>query len=348
VSSPQAGGSPVSSPAAAGCPGAFAGPVAPLPVSTAVALAFAPDGRLFYAERAGTVRVFQGGQPLSFASVETVTTEAGGGYSERGLLGLTVSPTFARDHYVYALYSETDRVHQRVVRWTDDCQGHGAAEATVVEGLPTGGDCCHKGGRIAFGPDGDLYVTLGDNHTAAAAQDKCDVRGKILRYTPAGQPAPGNLCGAVYAYGLRNPFGIAFAPDGRLFVTANGPSGDAGSPGTGYDMATTIVAGGNYQWPFCYGYSHPIGASLCPAGSHPPDYSTEASTVVPTGAAWVAGGGPLGGHFVFCTFISGVLKVFDGPAQVHNGPTGCTYDVKQAPDGGVYAAGQAAISRVSG
>src|SRR3984893_8113140 len=114
----------------------------------ATALAFAPDGRLFWAERSGTVRVWQNGGSRVFARVRTVTTEPNGSYSERGLLGLAISPTFTTDRFVYAFYSNTDRVHQTVVRWTD-CAGTGTNAATVVP-PPAGGDCCHKGGRLAF------------------------------------------------------------------------------------------------------------------------------------------------------------------------------------------------------
>src|SRR5262249_49353105 len=141
-------------------------PSGTLAANNPTALAFAPDGRLFFAERAGTVRVVQGGAVRTFATVPTVTTEPGGGYSERGLLGLAVSPTYAADHYVYALYDTTDDAHQDVVRWTD-CGGTGQARATLIV-LPSGSDCCHKGGRLAFGPDGKLYVTLGDEHTSSA------------------------------------------------------------------------------------------------------------------------------------------------------------------------------------
>ncbi|MGI8608302.1 MAG: PQQ-dependent sugar dehydrogenase [Candidatus Dormibacteria bacterium] len=335
------------SPAATGCPGWHLPPQSTVAAAYPTALAFAPDGRLFYAERSGTIRVWQDGKALAFASVPTVTTEALGAYSERGLLGLAISPTFSHDHFVYAFYSETNRSTQRVVRFTDDCSGHGAAEVTVVAGLPGGSDCCHKGGRVAFGPDGDLYVTLGETHVADAAQDKCDPRGKILRYTPDGQPAPGNLCGPVYAYGLRNPFGIAFAPDGRLFVTNNGPSGDAGSPGSGYDTAEVVQAGANYQWPVCYGYSHAIGGGSCPAGSVGPDFSSESSTIVPTGATWAASG-PYAGHFVFCTFANDTMKVLIGPRDVKDGPHGCALDVKQGPDGALYFSDSGSIYRYAG
>ena len=74
----------------------------------ATALAFAPDGRLFWAERSGTVKVWQDGGARTFATVKTVTTERGGGYSERGLLGLAISPTFNQDRFVYAFYSDSE------------------------------------------------------------------------------------------------------------------------------------------------------------------------------------------------------------------------------------------------
>src|SRR5439155_2532795 len=127
---------------------AQAPPSGTISANTATALAFAPDGRLFFAERSGTVRVFQDGAARDFATVRTVTTEAGGGYSERGLLGLAISPAFASDRFVYAFYSEADRAHQAVVRWTD-CAGTATAPKRIMR-LPAGSDCCHKGGRLAF------------------------------------------------------------------------------------------------------------------------------------------------------------------------------------------------------
>jgi glucose/arabinose dehydrogenase len=108
----------------------------------ATALAFAPDGRLFWTERAGRVMVWQNGGAKVFATVNTTTTEAGGGYSERGLLGLAISPTFAADHSVYAFYSDgANRSVQHVVRWTDS-GGTGVGVTTIIT-LPAGGDCCH-------------------------------------------------------------------------------------------------------------------------------------------------------------------------------------------------------------
>src|SRR5207248_7452562 len=120
----------------------------------ATALAWAPDGRLFYAERSGTIRTFDGTNRRVFATVSPSTD------GERGLLGLALSPTFDKDHFVYAFYSRSDNVGlQRVVRWHDQ-GGAGTSLTTIVDNLPAGSDCCHKGGRLAFGRDGKLYVTL--------------------------------------------------------------------------------------------------------------------------------------------------------------------------------------------
>jgi glucose/arabinose dehydrogenase len=321
--------------------------------NNATALAFAPDGRLFWAERSGTVRVWQDGAARTFASVRTVTTERSGGYSERGLLGLAISPTFNQDRFVYAFFSDVNYTEQHVIRWRD-CRGTGM-DPTVVVTVPSGADCCHKGGRLAFGADGMLFVTLGDEHSAPAAQNTGDVRGKILRYRPEGSVPSDNPFGAtnpVWAYGLRNPFGIAVSSSGQIAVTSNGPSGDAGAPSTGYDtLILSVERGKGYQWPSCYGYSHPLAASSCPAGQSPPDYSSENNTLVPTGAAFIDAAGPsqYAGHLVFCTVNGGMRIVTPGSphASLQTGPSGCRLDVKEGPDHRVYFSDTSKIYRVS-
>ena len=332
--------------------GAQSPPTGDIPASFATALAFAPDGRLFYAERAGTVRVWQNSASHVFATVQTVTTERGGGYSERGLLGLAISPTFTTDRYVYAFYSDTNYTQQHVIRWTD-CAGTGTNPTTIIT-LPSGNDCCHKGGRLAFGADGKLYVTLGDEHVASVAQNTSDPRGKVLRYNPDGSIPADNPFGAnnaVWAYGVRNPFGIAFSASGQLAITSNGPSGDAGSPSTGYDTVIESVAkGAQYQWPLCYGYGHPLQASSCGSAIEP-DWSSERSTVVPTGATFVDASGPNGyaGHLVLCTFAAGMRIVTPGSphASVSNGPSACQLDVKEGPDHALYFSDQSTIHRLA-
>ena len=324
-----------------------------------LALAWAPDGRLFFAERGGAIKIDGGGTVRTFATVSTVTTELGGGYSERGLLGLALSPTFTADHHVFAMYSTSDRRHTVIVRWTD-CRGAATDETTLLT-LPAGPDCCHKGGRLAFGPDGELYVTVGDEHSVPAPpagpsppvpQNTADVRGKILRYNVDGTVPGDNPFGPsdpVWAAGMRNPFGIAFGPDGTLFVTVNGPTGNAGSPPTGYDLAFDATAGQVYQWPYCYGYSHPIAPYRDCGGRPAPAWSSERQTTVPTGATWVdrLGPAPMANHFVFCNDEAGMLIYDPGPsrAAVTPGPAHCRLDVTQGPDHAVYYSDETAIYR---
>ena len=137
----------------------------------------------------------------------------------------------------------------------------------------------------------------------------------------------------VWATGFRNPYGLAFGGAGRAFVTVNGPTGDLGIGGRGHDLAFEPVAGGRYQWPACYGYSHPTpGAATC-LGRPEPDWSSEAETLVPTGAAWVdaSGPAPYAERFVFCTYAraSRVFTPGSPHATVANGPAECRLDVQQ-------------------
>jgi glucose/arabinose dehydrogenase len=321
--------------------------------SFATALAWAPDGRLFFAERSGAIRVFANGAVTTFATVPTVTT------GERGLLGLALSPTFAADHFVYAFVSQPDSTTQAVLRFRD-CAGVASGPETIIT-LPAGTSCCHKGGRLAFGPDAKLYVTLGELFSVTASsvgsessipQDPVDVRGKVLRYNPDGSVPDDNPFGAgnpVWATGFRNVYGLAFG-DGRAFVTSNGPTREFGL-GNGHDLAFEVTAGGRYQWPACYGYSHVTpGATSC-LGRPEPDWSSEDVTLVPTGAAWVDGRGPdrTAGKFVFCTYLGGMRIFTPGSphATVETGPSQCRLDVAQGPDGALYFSDDGAIHRLA-
>ncbi len=313
------------------------------PADFATALAWAPDKRLFYAERAGAIRTFDGTTQRTFATVSASTE------GERGLLGLALSPTFDKDHLVYAFYSRADDLtRQRVVRWLDR-NGTGINLTTIIENLPAGPDCCHKGGRIAFGPDGKLYVTMGENHMAAEAQSTASLRGKILRYNADGSVPDDNPFGRgnpVWAIGLRNPFGIAFSSEGKLMVTDNGPSGDAGTPGSGWDEVDLVVRGGNYQWPTCFGEGRHLQGLRC-VGTLP-TWQSGSEDVVPTGATFVSQKGPTGyeGKFVFCSYSEARLKVMsaDGTRPLFDGPR-CQLDVKEGPDHALYLSDSSAIYR---
>jgi aldose sugar dehydrogenase len=242
--------------------GSAAAPVGPTPTSRPLArglktelvadglqlpanLAFAPDGRLFLTEvTRGTVRVVDRGTLLSepFATLEV------SGRGEQGLLGLALDPDFARTRYVYLYHSQLGEKggRNRVVRLTD-AGGSGTDLQVLLDNLPIGTkhhNAGHNGGRLAFGPDGKLYVTVGDTGDTMTAQDKGKLSGKLLRINPDGSiPADNPFGGSpVYAYGLRNSYGLGFHPiSGVPYVTDNGPRG--------HDEVNRIRAGGNYGSP---------------------------------------------------------------------------------------------------
>ena len=201
-------------------------------------LTFLPGGDALVAER-GTGSIFRvgpgGRDPLLVREIPGVDVQI-----EGGLLGLAVSPRFAEDDLVYAYLTTAD--DSRIVRFA--LAGDAAAEV-VVAGITRGPG--HSGGRIAFGPDGMLYATVGDGTFSDRAQDPASPNGKILRFTADGAPAPGNPFpgSPVYSLGHRNPQGIAWHADGRMFAAEFGQ--DA------VDEINLIEPGGNYGWPVVEG-----------------------------------------------------------------------------------------------
>jgi glucose/arabinose dehydrogenase len=209
-----------------------------------VAMDFAPDGRLFVAQKSGTVRVVESGvvAPEPFASIEVHDL------LESGLLGLTVDPNFSDNHYVYLFATVSDE-EQQIIRFTER-DGVGV-DRTVIRGhIPTAGTF-HNGGCIKFGPDGMLYFSVGDTTRVESAQDMTTLAGKICRITPDGDtPAdnpfktPSGSPRAVYALGFRNPFRFCFAPDGRIFAA------DVGSDfAVRREEINLVLPAHNYGWP---------------------------------------------------------------------------------------------------
>ncbi len=144
-------------------------------------------------------------------------------------------------------YRKGSSTRNRVIRLTD--KGNtGEFDRVIVDGIPGGTN--HNGGRLAFGPDGMLYITAGEIFDAELAQDLGSLGGKILRVTPEGKVPPDNPFpgSPVYSFGHRNPQGLAWQPGtGAMFASEHGPSGEFGK--RAHDEINIIVKGGNYGWP---------------------------------------------------------------------------------------------------
>lgn len=212
------------------------------------ALAFLPDGGFLVSERPGRIRLVRGGRASLYAELSVYAR------GESGLLGIALHPRFPQEPYLYAYRTvEEGGLRNQVVRLRHQGE-RGVLDRVVLDGIPARAHGLHSGGRIAFGPDGMLYVTTGEVYERELAQDLASLGGKILRITPEGAPAPGNpflgRSGArpeIYSYGHRNPQGLAWHPEtGELFSSEHGPSGEQGF---GHDEVNLILPGGNYGWP---------------------------------------------------------------------------------------------------
>lgn len=217
-------------------------------VTMLTSMIFAPDGRLFFTEKnTGAIRIMTPenvilGNP--FANVDDLYASW-----EQGMLGLAIDPEFNINHYVYVYYTavvdvqnaDSDKVINRVLRFTDN-NNTGVDPTVIIDNIPASRGY-HSGGAMTFGPDGKLYITVGDATEHIFAQDPSIVIGKILRINkdgtiPEDNPYPNS---PVYTMGHRNMYGIAFNHNGTGLVTENGD--------VRYDEINVIKNGGNYGFP---------------------------------------------------------------------------------------------------
>lgn len=237
-------------------------------------LVLLPDNNILITERPGRVRLIENNKLLNepVAVIKSVK-EIG----EGGLLGLTLHPDFSSNNYVYLYYTYEENGNNtlnRVVRMTYQNKKL-TAEKIIVDKIP--GASNHNGGRLKFGQDKYLYVTTGDAQQPSRAQDKNSLSGKILRVTDEGQPVPGNpFNNSIYSYGHRNPQGLAWDREGRLWSTEHGRSGLQ----SGLDELNLINAGKNYGWPDIEGDKEK-------AGMEKPVIHSSSDTWAPSGAAIV-------------------------------------------------------------
>lgn len=319
---PGGGDSPESGPPTTGATGGAVRVVRRLDLQLDVPWAgvFLPDGTAVISERGtAALKAVRGAAATLIGTVPGVAPAG-----EGGLLGLALSPGFAKDRLLYAyLTSDSDNrvVRFRLAESSNGTLSLGAPEV-VFAGIPKAST--HNGGRIRFGPDGFLYVGTGDSQRRDQPQDPAALGGKILRLTPDGRPAPGNPFGnAVYSLGHRNVQGLAWDADGRLWATEFGPDVD--------DELNLILPGANYGWPEVTGapgrQEFQDAKVVWPATSE----SSPSGLEIAGSTAYL---GALRGQRLWTVPLSGTEA--GNPVPHFTGMYGRIRDVVRTPDGGFW------------
>jgi len=312
-----------------------------------VALAFAPDGRLFYTEKnTGSVRVVSVEGERQAEPVINLPTS---GLAERGMLGIAFDPAYDENGHIWIAHireaTTRDLAAFQVVRFVED-DGIGS-DPEVMLSIPLENNALiHHGGNLRFDDEGRLYISVGDQEDAANSQDIATPQGSILRFEVGEDgliPAGMEDDNPVFAYGFRNPYDFDIDPltDNlvRIFATENGENCD--------DEINMVLRGFNYgAGPDyeCGGTAAGIDLSF-----YQPPLLSYTPTEAPTGLAvygheavpeWV-------GSVFFCTWNSSVLRrvtlnegrnAVEETADLALGEGVCRIDVAVGPEGGLYMA----------
>ena len=279
-------------------------------------VAFLPGGDALVSERT-TGRILRipaaGGPAQPVMQVPGVDTNAG----EGGLLGLAVSPAYARDQMIYAYF--TSAQDNRIVRFR-----LGGAPQPILTGLDR--NAIHDGGRIAFGPDGMLYVGTGDAGNGPVAQDPESLNGKILRLRPDGAiPDDNPFRGSpVWSVGHRNVQGLAWDAAGRLWEVELGQDR--------FDEVNLIRPGRNYGWPRVEGRGGTDGGRYTnPLVTWPTAQASPSGAAIAGGALYV---GALRGERLWRVPLDGART--GAPQPLLDGRFGRLRTVVRAPDGALW------------
>lgn len=316
------------------------------------AVAFLPDGRFLVTERSGQLLVVaEGEEPIAVAGVPEVEARGQG-----GLLDVVLARDFESSGRVYMTFSEpaSSAGLQRgtgtaVLSATLDLSGEAPElrEQDVIFRMNNFDNSTrHFGSRIAIGPDGNLFVTLGERGTMERAQDPADLAGGVVRIAadgsvPEDNPKLDGWAAEFWSIGHRNPQGAAIRPsDGALFTVEHGARGG--------DELNKPLAGRNYGWPvITYGVDYsglPIGEGTEKEGMEQPLHYWDPS-ISPSGLAFYEG--PLMGDWegdLLLGGLSGALLVrldmdgdtVAGEERLFEGQLGRIRDVRVGTDGAVY------------
>ena len=218
-------------------------------------IVFDPDGNLIFTERPGRVRIIENGKLRAEPLLTLGDVMA---RSEAGLMGICLHPDYAKNRLLYLAYAYRDGDEfVKVVRYRNDGRKL-RPDKTIIDRIPAAMN--HAGTRIAFGPDGKLYITTGDATDWHRAQKLESINGKTLRLNDDGSiPLDNPFIGQqrarpeIWSYGHRNAQGLDWQPGtGQMFQTEHGPSNFEGLGG-GADELNAVNAGKNYGWPEIHG-----------------------------------------------------------------------------------------------
>lgn len=309
------------------------------------AIAALPDGSVLVTGKAGKM------WHVSQSGTRTITGLPQVQYrGQNGLLDVAVPPDFAATREVYVTYVSRDNA---LVLARGVLDGHHLAGLKTLWKQTPGGRG-QPGGIIAFGPDGMLYLSVGDRMQAETAQEPGNPRGKILRLTREGKAAPGNphydkggVRAETWSEGHRNPYGLAFTPDGRLWGHEMGPRGG--------DELNLIEPGRNYGWNAVSNGRHYSGLPIPDHDTRPefePPRLWWTPVIAPSGMAVYAGrefpewrgdmliGGLAGsGLALIAGDGSDQLARWDLQMRVRDvavGPQGQVWIIEDAGDGALY------------
>jgi glucose/arabinose dehydrogenase len=301
-------------------------------------LAFAPDGRMFVTERVGNILIYASAAPgaAQLANVFPVGNINASG--EAGLMGIELDPGFATNNLLYVCASVNDGGQwlNQVLRYRMNGNTPVFDGYVIRSGMRANSN--HDGCRIRFGPDGKLWVTMGDAGNLANAQNPNVLNGKVLRVNgdgtiPADNPIMPGALGrtAVYTMGNRNPQGLTFEPGtGRAIEVEHGDDT--------HDEINILRAGANYGYPTCRG----------PCGDPrfvDPAWTSGNVTLATSGADFARGvqWGAYDGSLFVAQLKETDLRRFTFSGAIatqrdvfFNGTYGRIRTVRQGPDGSLY------------
>jgi glucose/arabinose dehydrogenase len=289
-------------------------------------VAFLPDGSALVTERDRfeVLLVTAAGQKTTLGKVPGVVTTTG----EGGLLGIALSPNFASDHWVY--FYHTASGDNRIVRMKYENGQLGTTSSPVLTGLAK--NRYHNGGRIAFGPDGKLYATVGDAKNSGNAQNKGSLNGKILRMNPDGSApsdnpffSTGGNARYVWSWGHRNPQGLAWDSRGQLWAGEFGENSQ--------DELNLIQKGGNYGWPACEGTIGDCGGYIAPKRTWSTSQAGPSGIEIVNDWIYIAG---VTGEQLWVTKINSAGTGVGTPQALFSGRWGRLRSITRTPDGALW------------